>query len=218
MSHPGAFAQQRCGGVGSTCFFELVTANCDIEFSRLKDLTTHDMRVIEEMASTFSGDVSVAERACAMRCVLGHLSQKELGFIIENIDAYQCDHQVLRSDLFPLARAGPVMLPRDIAAEILVLPLGCARTVCVGAGCGAKLPLLSVHADTDPLKGDGSAKKRMYSDRVTKGALVISENFSGGETHAKLFYKRCDNCKLLHYHDHAERRGVIEGSLVAARL
>ena len=101
MSHPGAFAQQRCGGVGSTCFFELVTANCEIQFSRLKDLTTHDMRVIEEMASTVSGDVSVAERACAVRCVLGHLKQEELEFIIENIDAYQCDHQVLRSDLFP---------------------------------------------------------------------------------------------------------------------
>ncbi len=100
MSHPGVFAQRRCG-VGSTCFFEHVTANCEVEFPTLKNHTTHDMRVIEEIVSTVSGDVSVAERACAMRCVLGHLDQAELEFIIENIDAYQCDHQVLRSHLFP---------------------------------------------------------------------------------------------------------------------
>jgi hypothetical protein len=102
MSLPGAFAQPRCGGVGSTCFFEHVTVNCEVEFATLKErLTTHDMRVIEEIASTVSGDVSVAERASAVRCVLAHYSQAELEFIIENIEDYQGDHQELRGVLFP---------------------------------------------------------------------------------------------------------------------
>ena len=67
-------------------------------FTTLKDsLTTHDMRVIEEIASTVGGDVSVAERASAVRCVLGHYSQSELVFIIENIQALTSGRQAVRS-------------------------------------------------------------------------------------------------------------------------
>ena len=94
--------------------------------------------------------------------------------------------------------------------KILVFPLGCARRVYVGRDCGAKLPLLSVYADAAPLKGDGTKKKKAHHNRETKVALVISENFSGGCTRAKLYYKCCGKCKLLHFHDHAERCGVVK--------
>jgi len=256
MSHPGVFAQRRCG-VGSTCFFEHVTANCEVEFPTLKNLTTHDMRVIEEIVSTVSGDVSVAERASAVRAVLGHYSQGELDFIIENnthsydraqalrtsrLDpcarpfssaenilerhtreseatiaaarsAHRCaprgareqhTHSYDRAQALRTSRLDPRARLFSSAENILErhtreseATIAAARPAhrCAPRGASPDAPLAApsavppaapafarVHADTDPLKGDGSAKKRTYFDRVTKGALVISENFSGGET------------------------------------
>ena len=113
MSHPGVFAQRRCG-VGSTCFFEHVTANCEVEFPTLKNLTTHDMRVIEEIVSTVSGDVSVAERASAVRAVLGHYSQGELDFIIENNT-----HSYDRAQALRTSRLDPRARPFSSAENIL---------------------------------------------------------------------------------------------------
>ena len=106
MSLPGAFAQQRCGGVGSARFFDCVTENCEIESDNLKTrLTTHDMRAIEVIAPTLSGDVSVAAHASVLGEVrgevLGYYSQEELEFILENIqDEVTDDHQELRAKLF----------------------------------------------------------------------------------------------------------------------
>ena len=113
MSHPGVFAQRRCG-VGSTCFFEHVTANCEVEFPTLKNHTTHDMRVIEEIVSTVSGDVSVAERASAVRAVLGHYSQGELDFIIENNT-----HSYDRAQALRTSRLDPCARPFSSAENIL---------------------------------------------------------------------------------------------------
>mmetsp|Transcript_19222 Transcript_19222/g.62268 ORF Transcript_19222/g.62268 Transcript_19222/m.62268 type:complete len:864 (+) Transcript_19222:15-2606(+) len=208
LKEVGGFAMtaptRDCCKDGSLCMDGLMDALFDGRHaaSRRGHLLPSTIAAILDQDVKMASVVSPAERARALMPALDpseHLDEGTLIALLQNLDKIRSEREAERASALSQAVA-------DAERRATHLVLAPSRTHCIK--CGALLPDRCVVAEEDKLTGSGSVK----SAKATSEAVGWTVWDLEGKKNARRWYKRCDTCNILHYHDHAVVRVDVPGT------
>jgi hypothetical protein len=191
LGTPGAFQHATCKAF---TLKDLTAALSEASDRDLMDVASPaDLAMLLAEDKAWGESVPLSERARVLSGRVDGLDEQELVLLLNRLSIVH--------DQKPDAK----LAPEDAKAADLIIPVN--RATCVG--CGAGLPRLATLAEVDELRGDGekkTSKKARAADHSDTKVFwdVVTRD---GLKRAKLFYKRCAACNIMHYHDHAVKMG-----------